>query len=45
LEALGLTQLASELSAQAGRKVSFMIYQSPAAAVQRAPSISLPGGK
>lgn len=45
LEALGLTKFASEISTQAGREVNFMIYQSPAAAVQRAPSISLPGGK
>ncbi|WP_426305713.1 hypothetical protein ACN9MJ_24920 [Acidovorax facilis] len=45
LEALGLTKFAFEISAQAGREVNFMIYQSPAAAVQRAPSISLPGGK
>jgi hypothetical protein len=45
LEALGLTKFASEISTQAGREVNFMIYQSPAVAVQRAPSISLPGGK
>lgn len=45
LEALGLTKFASQISTQAGREVNFMIYQSPAAAVQRAPSVSLPGGK
>ena len=45
LEALGLTKFASDISAQAGREVNFMIYQSSAAAMQRAPSISLPGGK
>ncbi len=45
LAALGLTKLANDLSAKAGRDVNFMIYQSPNAVMQRAPSIILPKGK
>lgn len=42
LQALGLQDLASELSSQAGREVNFMIYDSSAAATSRAPSVVLP---
>lgn len=39
LQKLGLFDLSTELSAQAGRPVNFMIYQSTETAVNRAPSI------
>lgn len=39
---LGLDSLASKLSAQAGRDVNFMIYDSAATATGRAPSLVLP---
>lgn len=39
---IGLKDLSSKLSAQAGREVNFMIYDSAAAALSRAPSVSLP---
>ncbi|PQO97102.1 hypothetical protein C5612_29440 [Pseudomonas frederiksbergensis] len=42
LKALGLQDLASKLSSQAGREVNFMIYDSSAAATSRAPSVVLP---
>jgi len=42
LQALGLRDLASNLSSQAGREVNFMIYESSAAATSRAPSIVMP---
>jgi filamentous hemagglutinin len=42
LQALGLKELASKLSAQAGREVNFMIYDSAATASNRAPSVVLP---
>lgn len=42
LQALGLKDLASKLSAQAGREVNFMIYDSAATAASRAPSLVLP---
>ncbi|MDR6891032.1 MULTISPECIES: DUF637 domain-containing protein, partial [Variovorax] len=43
LQALGLSDMAAQLRHQTGREVNFMIYQNPASAVQRAPSIILPG--
>jgi hypothetical protein len=42
LQALGLKDLASKLSSQAGREVNFMIYDSAATASSRAPSVALP---
>jgi hypothetical protein len=42
LRALGLKDLSDLLSLGAGRQVNFMIYNTPATAVQRAPSITLP---
>ncbi|MFK1156068.1 hypothetical protein ACIUX3_19875, partial [Pseudomonas aeruginosa] len=42
LQALGLKDLARKLSAQAGREVNFMIYDSAATAASRAPSLVLP---
>ncbi|WP_269510472.1 hypothetical protein [Burkholderia sp. IMCC1007] len=42
LQLLGLRDLANQLSQQAGRDVNFMIYNSPATAIQRAPSVTLP---
>lgn len=42
LQVLGLDSLASKLSAQAGRDVNFMIYDSAATATGRAPSLVLP---
>lgn len=42
LQALGLKDLSSKLSAQAGRDVNFMIYDSAATASSHAPSVSLP---
>ena len=42
LELLGLGELSNSLTQQAGREVHFMIYNTPAAAIQRAPSITLP---
>jgi filamentous hemagglutinin len=45
LRALGLKDLSNQMSRQVGREVSFMIYNNPASALQRAPSVILPGGK
>ncbi len=42
LQALGLKDLSSKMSAQAGREVNFMIYDSAATAASRAPSAVLP---
>jgi hypothetical protein len=42
LKILGLRDLSTQLSGQAGRPVNFMIYNSTEAAVQRAPSIVFP---
>lgn len=42
LQALGLKDLASQLSTQAGREVNFMIYDSAATAAGRAPGVVLP---
>ncbi|TBU94778.1 hypothetical protein DNJ95_11180 [Stutzerimonas kirkiae] len=42
LQALGLKDLASQLSSRAGREVNFMIYDSAATATGRAPSVALP---
>ncbi|WP_237742001.1 two-partner secretion domain-containing protein [Herbaspirillum rubrisubalbicans] len=42
LKVLGLQSLANQMSQQAGRDVNFMIYNSTAAATERAPSIILP---
>ena len=42
LQALGLKDLSSKLSGQAGREVNFMIYDSAATAASRAPSMVLP---
>nr|WP_253956756.1 hemagglutinin repeat-containing protein [Pseudomonas chlororaphis] len=42
LKILGLNDLASQLSKQAGRDVNFMIYGSTSTAISRAPSIILP---
>ena len=39
LEKLGLTDLAARLSSLAGRPVNFMIFDSVAGAISRAPSI------
>ena len=42
LKKLGLSNLSSQLGSQAGRPVNFMIFQSPANATARAPSIVVP---
>jgi Na+-transporting methylmalonyl-CoA/oxaloacetate decarboxylase gamma subunit len=42
LKILGLRDLSTQLSKQAGRPVNFMIYRSTESAVQRAPSVILP---
>uniref|UniRef100_A0A0N5A100 DUF637 domain-containing protein n=1 Tax=Parastrongyloides trichosuri TaxID=131310 RepID=A0A0N5A100_PARTI len=42
LKALGLNDLASQLTKQAGRDVNFMIYGSTSSATSRAPSLILP---
>ncbi|PBQ17294.1 hypothetical protein CCL08_14375 [Pseudomonas congelans] len=42
LQALGLKDLSSKMSAQAGHEVNFMIYDSAATAASRAPSAVLP---
>lgn len=42
LRALGLNDLASQLSKQSGRDVNFMIYGSTPSATSRAPSIIFP---
>ncbi|MCD7081648.1 hypothetical protein LRQ11_23715 [Pseudomonas sp. MAFF 311095] len=42
LQTLGLKDLSSKLSAQSGREVNFMIYESAATAASRAPSVVLP---
>jgi filamentous hemagglutinin len=42
LAALGLREMANQMSKQAGRPVNFMVFQAPAAAIERAPSIPLP---
>lgn len=42
LQALGLKDLSIKLSAQAGREVDFMIYESAATASSRAPGVVLP---
>jgi hypothetical protein len=42
LEKLGLTDIASQLSNQAGRPVNFMIFDSAATATTKAPSILVP---
>lgn len=42
LEKLGLSDVASQLSGQAGRPVNFMIYGTTDAAVSRVPSILVP---
>jgi hypothetical protein len=42
LEKLGLTDIASQLSKQAGRPVNFMIFDSTATATAKAPSILVP---
>ncbi|WP_256381483.1 two-partner secretion domain-containing protein [Pseudomonas veronii] len=42
LQALGLKDFSSKMSAQAGREVNFMIYDSAATAASRAPSAVLP---
>ncbi len=42
LQALGLKDLSSKMSAQAGREVNFMIYDSAVTAASRAPSAVLP---
>jgi len=42
LEQLGLSDVATQLSGQAGRPVNFMIYGTTDAAVSRAPSILVP---
>src|SRR5262249_27585576 len=42
LQKLGLAEVNAELSAQAGREVNFMIFQSAEAATARAPSILVP---
>ena len=44
LRVLGLYQLAQQLKRNAGRKVSFMIYDSILTAVDRAPTINIPCG-
>ena len=43
LNALGLSDVANEMSQQAGRPVKFMIFSNPNDAVAKAPSISLTG--
>ncbi|MES2349853.1 MAG: hypothetical protein V4641_20005, partial [Pseudomonadota bacterium] len=45
LRALGLRDLSNQMGQQTGRDVNFMIYNKPATAAQRAPSVILPGGK
>lgn len=45
LRALGLRDLSNKMGQQVGREVNFMIYNNPATAAQRAPSIILPGRK
>jgi len=42
LRVLGLQDLTRQMSAQAGRKVNFMVYNAPETAVQRAPSVIFP---
>ena len=42
LQALGLKELAENMTRKVGRDVNFMIYDSPVTAYQRAPSIILP---
>lgn len=42
LQTLGLKDLSSRMSAQAGREVNFMIYDPMATATGRAPSAVLP---
>ncbi|MCQ6260175.1 hemagglutinin repeat-containing protein [Pseudomonas sp. Q11] len=42
LKVLGLEDLATQLSRQAGRDVNFMIYGSTTSAISRAPSVILP---
>jgi filamentous hemagglutinin len=42
LQTLGLKDLSSKLSAQSGREVNFMIYESAATAASLAPSVVLP---
>lgn len=42
VQALGLKDLSTKLSAQAGHEVNFMIYDSAAIAASRAPSAVLP---
>jgi hypothetical protein len=42
LERMGLTQLSTQLSQQAGRPVNFMIYRSIEEAIARSPSIVVP---
>jgi hypothetical protein len=44
LRLLGLQDLSNQLSANAGREVNFMIYNTPNAAISRAQSIVLPKG-
>ena len=43
LQVLGLRNLSSQMGQQVGREVNFMIYNNPATAAQRAPSVILPG--
>jgi hypothetical protein len=45
LRALGVLDLSNQMGQQAGREVNFMIYNNPATAIQRAPSVILPGRK
>ena len=45
LRALGLRDLSIQMEQQVGREVNFMIYDNPATAAERAPSVTLPGGK
>lgn len=45
LRALGVFDLSNQMGQQAGREVNFMIYNNPATAIQRAPSVILPGRK
>jgi filamentous hemagglutinin len=42
LQKMGIFDLSTQLSAQAGRPVNFMIYNSTTTAVSRAPSILIP---
>jgi filamentous hemagglutinin len=42
LRALGLLDVSTQMAQQAGREVNFMIYNSTATAIQKAPSIILP---